>query len=378
MGGRRPTLPHAELAAVIKANNVRDDYFLSELQQQEPVYQTLFELIALCRKRTPHKNPEAGSAPPQTFDALEQVLLKLYAGTATPDEAGQILSGLRTSPSFYRRLLAKLEALTPHVAWEEMKTLEGVSIKSEEEVLQLVRGAVDQIEAKESAGEQAWRAMSNVTRETFHASVQVLDFITGHRMVAVGLPLVLIASFTLFQFGLSSPYEKSAPYPPPSNLRGSLTFQAKDSGYYQFKDSFAQAMSDYVLRDYTNTLKKLESLQPRAESLHSNLADENYASLLRDYYFYTGVSHLALSRKKSFFSKKPGQHAELAVRWLARADSLAQAGGKPGSDRETYFLGLAYGFNGQKGQAASELKKIRSNSSFHQQSLVRIKEWSNL
>jgi hypothetical protein len=377
MGGRRPTLQHAELAAKLKAGNVRDDFVLSELQRQEPVYQTLFELIGLCRKQALGASPKARSAPPQTFAALEQLLLKVYAGSATPEEAGQILSGLQTSPGFYRRLLAKLEALTPHVAWEEAQTLEGIRLKSDEEVLRIVRNAVDRIEIKESAGENAWRTLANAAKETFRASVEALDFITSNRAVAVGLPLVLIALVTILQFGRSSPYDEATPYPAPSGFRGATASPAREPAYSAFKDAFSRAMGDYVLRDYDKTLARLDTLQAQEKILRSNLTDENHASLLRDYYFYTGVSHLALSQRKSFFSDKPEQHAAQAVTWLERANALAQAGPSSADDHETYFLGLAYGFNGQKDRAVNELGKILPNSSFYQQSLARIKEWSH-
>ncbi|MEK7729331.1 MAG: hypothetical protein AAB354_13035 [candidate division KSB1 bacterium] len=378
MGGRRPTLPHAEVAALINGHRERDEYVLSALQQEEPVYQTLFELIALCQKQAHRTRPEPRhDNAPQTFFGIEQLLLRIYAGNATSEEAAQLLGGLQNSPIFYRRLLTKLEALTPELVWEEAEALEGITIKSDEEVLALVRMASDPVEPREPWGARTWQALAAVMLGVLHASAQVMDFLLGHRAIAVGLPLLLIASLTVFQIGFGAddftertPYDYQGPI-----LRGSSYSDAADLQFIDFSDTFLSAITDYLLRDYSTALQKFESLEPQAAALHSNLKHEKYASLLRDYYFYAGLSHFALSHKKSFFRGENRAHAAQAVMWLARADSLAQ--GRDFPERETYFLGLAYDCNNQRAQAISELKKIPAHSEFYAESGARIKEWSN-
>lgn len=376
MGGRRPTLPPAELAAILKADNFRDNEFLHALQRTEPVYQTLFELVDVCRKQTRLRSFEDEPRPPQTLAELEPVLLKIYSGKATANEAGQILLGLQTSPNFYHLLLVKLEALTPHVAWEEAKTLEGITMKSSDEVLTIVRTAMTRDEKLESVGEKAWRKLGEIAAETAHAGAHAWEVVTHTRAIAVGLPLLLIAILTVFQ--ISDLGKETIPVPlPGGGLRGSEVMNESDKEYNQFRDTFLVAMSDYVIGDYANTLKKFESNESKAKLLYLKRENGNYAALLRDYYFYRGVSHLLLSQPKSFFSRQPRRHAEAAVSWLMRADTLAQADTTGSRYRETYYLGMAYGNNKQKQQAVAELQKIPHSNPYYGDSDEKIKTWSN-
>ncbi len=365
MGGRRPTLPQAELAAMLKADNFRDNEYLHALQRTEPVYQTLFELVDLCRKQTHFRNFENASRPPQTFAELEQVLLKIYSGNATSVEARQILTGLQTSPSFYQLLLVKLEALTPHVAWEESKTLEGITIKAPEEVLTLVRRVIDQENKRESVGERAWRTLAEVTADAAQVGTQAWKFITHTRVLAVGLPLLLIATLTVITIENNRlrPIFASAP----SDTR-SPSLEANS-----FRKKFKMAMSEYALREYQNALSALTKMQPSAVDLHNNLKTQEQETLLRDYYFYTGASHFVLSQS----GHNREEHTKLALNWLSRADSLVQARRMPNSDRETFFLGQAYGFSGQYDEAMIELQKIDTNSSFYRYSKKFREKWFN-
>ena len=339
MGGRRPTLPHAELAAAIKTNGVPQDFRLTELQQAEPVYQTLFELIGFCRKQNA-LIAEDMPPPPQSFEVLDWLLMRIYSGNATQKEASQILNGLVISPAFYRRLLVKLEALTPEPAWQEAEALEGITIKSNAEVLALVDEAV---EPREFWVTKVGQAASAVVIGVGHATVQAFDFITGHRVVAVGLPLLLIASLTLFQIGLgSSPFDEQTPFPPPSKLRALSFSQGEEEDLYQFKAAFGIAISDYLLWKYDRALKTFESMKRQAGSLEKNLEFKKdkaeYASQLREYYFYFGLSHYALAHKRSLFSRDSKQHAQEAVDWLKKAHELALTHNLSEPGREDNFL----------------------------------------
>lgn len=340
MGGRRPTLSHAEIAAMLQGHRVRDEFSLNALQQEEPVYQTLFELITLCRKQPSRMRPEpAHDNIPQTFFGIEQLLLRIYAGNATGEEATQMLHGLQKSPIFYRRLLTKLEALTPAPAWEETEALEGVKMKSDEEVLALVREISQPTVSHPSFGSWLWQAAVAFFVGVFQASAQALDFLVGHRAIAVGVPLLLIAAFTFFQIGLEKKGETGgAPYPVASNLRGAEVLEPEDEQFNSFSLAYSNAMTDYVLEDYSAALKTFKSLEPQSKFLGTKFENKKYAALLRDYYFFTGVSHYALSQRKSFFSTDDERHAVFAVQWLTRADSLAQARHLPNRERETSFL----------------------------------------
>ena len=366
MGGRRPTLPHAEIAALIQGHRVRDEFSLNALQQEEPVYQTLFELITLCRKHHPRMRPEpAHDNIPQTFFGIEQLLLRIYAGNATGEEATQMLNGLQKSPIFYRRLLTKLEALAPTAAWEETEAFAGVKMKSDEEVLALVREISQPAASQPSFGAWLWQAAVAFFVGVFQAAAQALDFLVGHRAIAVGVPLLLIAAFTLTKLQ-DEPFVPLLPSPPTS-LRAALPETNA------FRRDFKEAMSDYALKNYTKALITLESLQPVAATLYKHIDSTSHATLLRDYYFYSGISHFALSLE----AQNQNEHAEQGIAWLMRADSLVQAQQMANSDREIFFLGQAYGFNGEYEKAKELLQRIESESSYFDYQKKLSSKWFN-
>ncbi len=404
MGGRHPALPHAELAAHIRNKRVAaPNPRIAKLQREEPAYQTLFDLIALCQTQQPSQRPAPPQEYPQTFFELEELLSRVYSGAATAEESGQILSGLLASPVFYQRVLAKLETLAPQAAWEEAEALEGIAIKSDAEIMEIMTQTtpspiadrqrqpnpvrlwiddfvegVHRITAREPAGALVWQMPATFIAGTVQAVAQALDFITGHRVLAFGAPLALFAFMFFFNEKTEHDfytYDDRAPYDYDSGTRGPSEPAAADSLLIDFKGRFKLAMSDYMLRDYPRALQILEGLQPNIAALSSHTSNENFAALMRDYYFYTGVSHFAWSRSKRFKQNRE-HHAEQAVYWLARADSLTQAGPMPQSEREAFFLGLAYGFAEQKDKALAVLRKIPSTSFFYQQSIERINEWS--
>jgi len=168
------------------------------------------------------------------------------------------------------------------------------------------------------------------------------------------------------------PYEYSI-----SSLRAPSTFFEHDSLFQTFVTQFKLGMSDYMVRDYESAISTFQNLESVALMLQARSEKERFFPWIRDFYFYLGVSNFALSRsqQRDLQDEFRAQHTDQAIRWLALADSLATARHLEGSDRESYFLGLAYGFGGRQDLAVSELRRIAPTSSFYKESIDLIHKW---
>jgi len=173
-------------------------------------------------------------------------------------------------------------------------------------------------------------------------------------------------------------YDDKVPYDyDVSSLRTPTTSDG-DSLLYSFVTQFKLGMSDYMINNYENAIQSLQEIEPAALALQAKPEDQKYLSTMRDYYFYLGVSHFALSRskRKNVSAEAKAMHATQAIRWLARGDSLVAKNHLQGNERENYFLGLAYGFSGRRTEAIESLRKINDRSKFHDSGNQFIKEWS--
>ncbi|NUO82251.1 hypothetical protein HUU05_19435, partial [candidate division KSB1 bacterium] len=140
MGGRRPTPPHAQLVTLLREENAAGSKTLiDKLQQEEPAYQALFELVALCRTLGSSPKQTATQEYPQSFLELEELLSRIYSGAATPEDGARIMNGLLVSPVFYQRLLAKLETIAPQLVWEEADALADIAVKSDAEMMAIIK-----------------------------------------------------------------------------------------------------------------------------------------------------------------------------------------------------------------------------------------------
>lgn len=407
MGDRRPTLSHANLVAFIRReSDAPTRSRLEKLKREEPVYQTLFDLIALCEGRTTSRHTQEENFP-QSFPELEDLLLRLYADEAGPEEAGQMLEGLVASPLFYQRVLIKLETLAPQSTWQEAAELGNDAIKSDDEVLEIVRQAtpayepipqrrptrarlwlenfgedVQRLTARPSLGVTAWNALTTLLAGLVQGVAYALDFVVNKPGYALAAPLLVILALNLNRLSTTRPYDsdKNLLYSVPGAWRGPETpaNMEVENAFYRFKARVKSALGYYLEHEYPRTVAALESLRPQADSLSTAAMTAAQAEALRDYYFYTGVSYLSWSRSRRFEPSAEEQKrlAAHALYWLARAEELAQGSAPAQNDRETFFLGLAYGFADRKTEAVARLQKIPETSSFYDQSVERINAWS--
>ena len=388
MGSRRPILPHEQIVAIISGNSDPPvQALVDQLKNENDVYQALFELIDWCKSHEGSSRPSTTHSFPTTFPAIESVLLRIFSGEGGREEASQLLAGLLTSSIFYQRLLVKLASLTPQLSPAEAEELESITIKSDDEILALVKEAAGGT-PEPSHKRSVWSVLADTFRQV---RTEVLESLQGSldSLARLPRPAYAIPLLVLAGIGIYSQFRHQAtgqPYvfdnePPPlfaSGLRGPDSSAAEDSLLMAFRAAFKLALSDYKLCNYYQVISALEDLEPIAAALQTKEEIEYDATLLNDYYYCFGVSHFALSRSHRFKldAQERRQHGEMAIQLLTRALALAEAYQLSNLDRDTFFLALAQGFAGDRQAAISQLNKIPTMSTYYDESIELIKRWS--
>jgi hypothetical protein len=145
-----------------------------------------------------------------------------------------------------------------------------------------------------------------------------------------------------------------------------------------FLAQFKFAIGDYLTQNYENAIKTFDAMKPAADALLAaspNLEELNH---IRDYYFYAGIAHLAISRSEDEDPHRSAaaDHRRKACEYLLSAQMIASQNNLASLDREIFFLGLAYGFDGKPELARPELKRIPAHSDYFADSQKLIREWS--
>ncbi len=221
-----------------------------------------------------------------------------------------------------------------------------------------------------------------------------LDILTGwmlvnKNIVYSGITATLVIFFLVFQLGKPGnpefisaiEYSETVPYSfaPGDFTRGNRSAQPESGRLKVFGNRFIQAMFSYNDFDYQNTINGLATLEPGAELLLQNQSDEIIVNQIAEYYFYLGVSHFALTKNTKITLQKDAENAHLksAVNFLSRSLMLAQKGGVKSNNKFHYFLGMALGFSGEKVLAIEQLRMVKKEGQFFNQSTQLINYWSN-
>jgi hypothetical protein len=373
----RPPLPHDQIVAYLRGKSDKGTHLqILQLRKDDPTYQALFELIDEFKAQANlEERIETGNIP-ATFSAVEELLLRLYSGAAGGETTRQFIGGLLQSPVFYQRLWAKLAAIDPQTTPKEV--LNPKQMLTEDKILTRIKKAA---KSRAPVSDMISRSVPSLTK----AAEPVFVFLKRIPNFAYVLPLLLVGTIGILQIANRNNFDKiyaydiAVPVPPPSGLRGPTDYSQVDSIFYSFESRFQLAMSDYMRRDYQATITALEDLAPFVRMLQTSPDRAGFLPPRREYYFYLGVSHFGLSRSRKF-KFAPGEkerHQEQAIQFLAHADSLAQAQRMSANDRETFFLGLAYGFAGRHAEAVAQLNKIPANSSYYEKIAKPIAKWQS-
>lgn len=175
-------------------------------------------------------------------------------------------------------------------------------------------------------------------------------------------------------------YDEQVPYAynPDQDFRGGTEDLNAPDLQEPFSNRFQTAMLEYKDREYRSAVHEFEKLQPDAAWLEASADRSEAFVLLKNYYFYWGISHFALARSRvvDFGEQHRKQQLAMAIQRLLKADELSQTYQLGDNDRINYFLGLVYGFDGQTERAVKYLKMIPSDNSTFQNLSKFILKWS--
>lgn len=167
-----------------------------------------------------------------------------------------------------------------------------------------------------------------------------------------------------------------------TRLRGASSTLEDATLIQSFNNTFITGMLEYRDHNYKRSIEILTKLQTTAAEFQEKSTDPEILTLLRDYHFYLGVSHLAISTSQQInVNERTKQlYLEDAIQELSRSTTLAITNTLNLIDRDRFFLGLSYGLAGKWELAVEELNKIDSSSLYSGESselvakLARIKD----
>lgn len=146
----------------------------------------------------------------------------------------------------------------------------------------------------------------------------------------------------------------------------------------QFYNRFLAAMTEYKNLNYAGAVELLASLQSYPQQWLAQAVNDTALSIVRDYYFFSGASHLALARSQRvrLDAVERQRHLEAAIALLSQSLTLVQEHRVPEVDRERYFLGLAQGLAGNMNEAILQFKHLQPESPYYAMSQKLVKRWA--
>ncbi|MFZ5516557.1 MAG: hypothetical protein ACOY90_07945 [Candidatus Zhuqueibacterota bacterium] len=385
MKNRRDILHH-EIAAFLNGDS---DFSAQEsirkIREGNPLYQLLFELI---ENASPPADAEAQPArtnlPDASFSQVEQLLERLFTGNFSAGDARQFRHGLIHSPLFYKRVLDQLQRALPELSPEPDADLAHVELKDNEAILR------DILNAREQAGPEAmtnalrpaesWRHRFESLRDSLKIPRLSPRFALLISAVSTAVILFLLSYDSLFQRNDYSRFlsETRIPYEyDSSTFRGvDQDIEAtRDPLLFAFIRDFKNGVGYYTIQEYESAIYIFENLEATMADLETKKVAPEFTPYFRDLYFYNGLSHLALYSKKETKKKVRAKHLQEAISSLQQADAVNSKYRLNGLDRVVYYLGLAYGLNGQRELAANQLAAITAESQFFSDTQALLKKW---
>lgn len=334
----------------------------------------------------PPENVGKGQGVGESFNCgINEILLHRYIyGSVTAAEEREVQSHLANCKLCLDEVIAITKVLQQPVTEEEKAAFRKVVAINPETRLEKVMAKVNEMfppETEEDDDDEkapVWERL----KIWWEAREPVPCYALALSVLIIGT----FASLFTYQVVLKNDvenyyvYDDKVPYEyDVASLRGTSEGLEADDLFRSFVSGFKLGMGDYMIRNYQSAISTFEELEPDAVKLRARPPNKELIPWIRDFYFYNGVSHLALLRSKrpELNQSARSRHAEEAIQSLMQADLLVLSNNLEGSDREAYFLGLAYGFGGKQDSAIVRLQQIQPGSRFYENSDKLIHEWSN-
>jgi hypothetical protein len=351
--------------------------WIARKRKSDPVFEAFFSAVELLSgaagaERT---QPEAGAAISRIHE-IDDLLSLSFCGLVTKENAGRCLNTLVLSPIYFDKFLKKIAESVQRGAEKSASVSTAVTVKGDEEMLARIRDASANRGRRFQYGNVGfWSRLAGWARNlpsVIGPTVRRPVFAAAVMLLAAGI----VWRLAFFNPGRQLPefavFNRTVPYPyDQSGLRGfDETLSGADEALFMRK--LKLGMSDYVKWEFGQAAALFESEEAEASRL---VHTPSMAAYVRDYYFYWGMSRLSVVRLKEPLSDNGRMGLGEAARLMALAFSTAEEHGLPGTDRELFFLGLAFGLDGRKTEACGYLKKIPADSRFIQDSRALLGFW---
>jgi len=382
----RGDILHHEIAAYLNGDSdITTQENISKIREGNPVYQLLFELIEKARPEPTAEPQSTGTnLPDASVSQVEQLLERLFTGNFTPVDALQFRKGLIHSPLFYRRVLNQLQRALPELSPEPDADLANVALKDDEAILSDILNAAERAEqetvTQAHRPAKSWRHRLESLRESVRIPRPSPRFALLISAVSAAIILFVLSYNSFFKSNDYSSYlsETRVPYEyDSSTFRGvDRDMEAtRDPLLFAFIHDFKNGVGYYTIQEYESAIYIFEKLASSVADLETKKVAPEFTPYFRDLFFYHGLSHLALYSKKDTKKKVRAKHLQEAISLLRHADAMISKYRLVGLDRVAYYLGLAYGLNGQRELAAHELAVITAESPFFDDSQSLLKKW---
>jgi hypothetical protein len=148
-----------------------------------------------------------------------------------------------------------------------------------------------------------------------------------------------------------------------------------NTAFETFYDTFLAGMLEYQDLNYQEAIDKLKPLEPEVSKLQADLTDTETLSVIRDYYFYLGISYLAMARSKlvEIAKEKRRSYLQKSLQLLSISKKVASNNQFKMLDRDMYFLALTLYFTGKIDLTIQELKNIKQESLFYSKATLLIR-----
>jgi len=384
---KKRDIKHVEIVAYLRGeSDMQLKQSIEKIRDENPVYHLLFELIEKAKSVSEiNQKTDLTDQPVMSFSEIEQMLERLFSGDFSENNAKQFYNGLLSSPIFYTRLLDRLQFAIPELSREQDPDLAKVEIKSDEDILsEVLKSPGRVVEAKtKTRVTQSAEKLGHIF-EAIKTFIRIPVPSPRVALLVSGISVAII----LFALGYKSIFKNNNYYPYLSENRvpyeyDSSTFRGTDQDMksarepllFAFIRDFKNGVGYYMVQEYESAIYIFENLENSAQILETKEIDPEYTTYFRDLFFYNGLSHLVLSTQKEIEKSDKSKYLNDTIKLLERAVSILIKYNLNGADREAYYLGLAYGLNGQRDLAMNQLGSIKAESQFFSDSQKLLKKW---
>ncbi|HPG40847.1 MAG TPA: hypothetical protein PLP19_18525 [bacterium] len=332
---------------------------LEKLRGIDPQVELLFTMVDQCMARSGKRVKPLSTLGCSASALLDMLLPEISGGYCSARNARLFLAAIIQSADFYNLLYRKLDSYSS--AQTDKTTLPEFVPLSDAELFKLV---------KDNAPQPGLSVVGRLARKV----KEIIGLIkTGpdlYRLAFASLLIIIIASGSYFYLAgrnenvvYNSYFNKQkSPYIfTDSSLRGGGKDLPGNPAFYALLGEFKMGISYYLTGDYDEALQIFNRVLVVCGSQQTRIDSEQYRVLLRDTYFYAGLSSMALAGEKQGARNRFMQQA---IVYLNSANHLVADYKLKGGDRELFFAGLALSQVGENELARQSLEAIPDTSSY--------------